>query len=73
MMLYGEQMPGFLESFKPVQKYPYLPDIARLELALVQSYQDADSTSVESGGLEAMPPEQLIKSVPILAPRVRSV
>lgn len=30
---YGQDMPGFLRGFPPAKSLPYLPDIARLELA----------------------------------------
>ena len=73
LMLYGDKMPGFLESFQPVQKYPYLADLARLELALVQSYHAADSLSVDPDSFGSIPPEQLMESTLSLAPSVHLI
>lgn len=35
---YGEKMPTFLETFAAAEGYPYLPDIARFELAWLEAY-----------------------------------
>jgi len=43
LMLYGDAMPGFLKSFQPVAHLAYLPDIARLDQAMRESYHEADS------------------------------
>lgn len=39
---YGEGFPEFVERFEPAQSVPYLPDMARLELARVRAYHAAD-------------------------------
>lgn len=71
LMLYGESLPGFLATFPPVAGYPYLPDIARLELALRQSYHAADSRAVEPAALAALPPDRLLDTRLDIAPAVR--
>ncbi len=59
MMLYGTEMPAFLESFGPAQPLPYLPDMARLELAIRQAYHAADAAPLDPAVLAALPEEAL--------------
>lgn len=73
MMHYGESMPEFLESFEPVARYPYLPDVARLELALRQSYHAADSDPVDPAIVPRLKGGPLLASRIGLAPAVRLV
>lgn len=68
MMYYGQQMPEFLDGFEPLQIYPYLSDIARLELALRRSYHAADAPFVTGEDLAAIAPDALMEAEFVLAP-----
>ena len=73
MMFYGARMPGFLASFPPVAHLGYLPDIARLELALREAYHAADARPVPPEVLQSLPPDRLVDSKLRLAPAIRLV
>ncbi len=73
LMFYGEAMPAFLAGFPPVAHLGYLPDIARLELALRHSYHAADATPVAPEALGALPPEVFLAVHIHLAPAVRLI
>lgn len=60
---YGAEMPGFLESFAPVAHLGYLPDVARLEIAMRGAYHAADARPVE--------PEALQSGVDLMSARLR--
>jgi hypothetical protein len=71
MMYYGDAMPVFLAGFAPVAHLPYLPDMARLELALRHAYHAADAVPVtpevlatlsEDARLRFAPSMQLVRS-----------
>ena len=73
MMFYGEDMPSFLERFEPVAHRRFLPDVARLELALRRSYHAADVEPVSTDEIAALVPERLESARIALAPAVELV
>ncbi|WP_415921048.1 putative DNA-binding domain-containing protein [Tateyamaria sp. SN6-1] len=73
MMHYGQDMPSFLAGFAPLQHLRYLPDVARLELALRQSYHAADAQPLDAQTLADCPPETLMASRLHLAPAVQLI
>lgn len=73
MMLYGAAMPAFLARFPPLANLPYLPDIARLEQALRESYHAADSTPIDAARLGTLAPDAFMAARLRLAPALRVV
>lgn len=71
LMFYGADLPGFLERFPPVAHLGYLPDVARLELALRDSYHAADAGPVPPEMLQRLAPETFLASRLALAPSLR--
>ena len=72
MMHYGVDFPAFLEGFEPLQRYPYLGDVARLEFAMRESYHAADHTPLDPASLAVEPDALMAMALP-LAPSVRLV
>ncbi len=54
MMLYSTEFAVFLQDFPPVATLPYLPDMARLEQALRESYHAADALPMDPDALSGM-------------------
>lgn len=73
MMFYGAEMPGFLETFEPVAKLSYLPDVARLELALRHAYHAADAVPLAPETFQTLPPDGLMAARFRFAPAVRLI
>ena len=59
IMFYGREMPDFLAGFEPVAHLGYLPDVARLELALRESYHAADARAVDPAELQQVAADDL--------------
>ncbi|MEL7099618.1 MAG: DNA-binding domain-containing protein [Pseudomonadota bacterium] len=73
MMQYGVGFPDYLFGFGPLAHLGYLPDVARLELALRASYHAADATTLEPTRLGMVAEADLPRLVLRFAPPVRLV
>jgi len=73
LMLWGARLPDFLAGFAPAQGLPYLPDVARLEVALRDSYHAADAVPADPARLVDLTPDDLAQTRFRLAPSVRLV
>lgn len=60
IMFFGAEMPGFLASLPQLAHLPYLPDVARLELAMREAYHAADADPISPETLRSMPPVDLL-------------
>lgn len=54
MFEYGADFPQFLETFEPVQPYPYLADVARLEIFWRQAFHEADAPVLDGAVLASI-------------------
>jgi len=73
LMFYGAGMPAFLDSFPPVAHLGYLPDVARVELALCRSYHAADTAAIDPQILQSIAPDALLTTRLHLAPSVHLI
>jgi len=60
MMLYGDEFADFIAGFAPAQQLGYLPDVARLEQAIRQSYHAADAAAIDAAPLAQMDEASLL-------------
>lgn len=67
MMHYGETFPDFLAARDNLSHLGYLPDMARLDLALRRSYHAADAVPVDPSEF-ALAPDALMRASVTLAP-----
>lgn len=68
MAQYGAEMPAFLQSFPHTKTMGYLPDVARLEQALRQSYHAADAAPADLSALATLTPEDIAATRVSLSP-----
>lgn len=68
---YGESLPAFVQGFALLAGYPYLADVARLELALRASHNAADAPSRAAAQLDGLDAEQLMQLVPVAHPSLQ--
>lgn len=71
MFRYGEGFPEFLETAPDLDRWPFLADVARLELDLRDSYHAADSEPVAPSMLGSLAPDALLTTRLGLAPSLR--
>lgn len=73
MFQYGADFPAALENSKDLSSYPYLGDVARLEILWRQSYHAADAPTLAADGLASVDPEALFDSRLIIHPAARLI
>jgi hypothetical protein len=73
LMLYGAEFPGWLERFPPVAHLGYLPDVARLDQAMRESYHAADSAPLPETAFQRLLGEDIAGLRLRLAPALRLV
>jgi len=73
LMHYGAAFPEFLAGTRQLAHLGYLPDIARLELAIRRSYHAGDAAAIDPALLGGLPTEELMQATLTLAPSVRLV
>lgn len=71
MMRYGAGFAAFLAGVPQLRGLGYLPDVARLEYALRDSYHAADSAALPLGEIEALSGAALMAARVTLAPSLR--
>ena len=70
---YGTDLPEFLAGLPQLSHLGYLPDIARLELALRASYHAADAPALDPSRLTDLSPQDLTEAALSFAPSLRLV
>ncbi|WP_163846679.1 DNA-binding domain-containing protein [Pseudooceanicola aestuarii] len=73
MSRYGTDLPEYLRDFAPLAHVGSLPDLARLELALRQSYHAADHSPADPDRLGALDGADLARARLRLAPSLRLI
>ena len=73
IMVYGAEFPRFLETFEPLRHIGYLPDVARLEQALRESYHAADAAPIDPATFADLSDEKLATTRITLSPSIRLI
>jgi len=59
LSLYGDGFSEFIEGFELAKSLPYLPDVARYELAINKAYYAKDDAALSADALSVIAPENL--------------
>jgi Putative DNA-binding domain len=59
LMHYGAAFADFIATFEPASVLPYLPDIARLEIARTRAYHAADAEPIDPARLQGLDRREL--------------
>ena len=62
MMHYGADFPAFLATVEQLAPLPYLSDVARIDVAMRQSYHAADSTGIDPAALQTLDEDTLLNT-----------
>lgn len=60
MMHYGAGLPDFVATLEQLEHLPYLADVARIDVAMRQSYHAADSTGIDPTLLQSLDEDSLL-------------
>lgn len=60
MAQFGDTFPEFLETFPPLAEFPYLGDVARLEVAITRAYHAEDAPGLTPSALVGLGAERLL-------------
>ncbi|MFT7441222.1 MAG: hypothetical protein ACI83E_002724, partial [Sulfitobacter sp.] len=71
MMHYGNAFPAFLKQLPQLDKFGYLPDCARLDLAMRASYHAADAPAFDLGAFQQLPQDAMMTQTLTRAPATR--
>ncbi|MCF6320230.1 MAG: DNA-binding domain-containing protein [Rhizobiaceae bacterium] len=62
MQAYGEEFPQFLEAFAPLANYPFLSDVAQVEISWIDAYHAADAQPLDGALLGEIKPDNLMNT-----------
>lgn len=71
MMHYGSEFPQFIGQLPQLAKLGYLPDCARLDLAMRSSYHAADAPTFDLGAFQQLAPDTMMEQTFTNAPATR--
>jgi hypothetical protein len=73
IMHYGDDFPDFIAAFPPAASLPYLPDVARIEVAWTRAYHAADRLPLGVTALASVAPERISDMALVPHPSARLV
>jgi hypothetical protein len=71
--LYGAAFADFLSAFEPARRLPYLPDVARLEWAINESFHAVDAHILDPKAIAAIPVARYADLIFVMHPSCRLI